>query len=170
MAAKRFLFIGIVVLFVAAAPAGCGRHDDRTQRKIDGLLATINDRPTNGAMLHTEYTPSVRALIAMGKDALPSTLELMSCPDELTRLRALTVLCEITARMHGFGERGWPDGMEDAYRRFLSRLGNLDWQGGLEKEQQRKTAIQMWRQWLVDGCPIDSDRSGPATPEERKSG
>ena len=120
-------------------------NKDDLDARMDYFITTIDDDPDE---LHSEMTPGVYGLIAIGKPAIPRLLDLMESEDEDTRMRAYTALEFITLRMHGFRwGQGW-DGdhweNENRYREFLGRLG---WFGWSDPKPKREASITLWRQW-----------------------
>jgi hypothetical protein len=135
----RQLWVGLV--FVSVLCVGCSSIADR--ERVDRLVATIDD---NSDVLHAEDTPSVRALINVGLDAVPRMLDLMESQNALTRLRAHAVLEGISAKMYGFVPgQGWSDpNGEERWHRFWADLGNLD---DRASAADRARSIALWRVW-----------------------
>jgi hypothetical protein len=138
------LFLSGVAFVVLTA--GCSNQE---QNRILRLTQTINDNPV---MLHRDVTPSVQALVCEGKDAIPPMLELMVSGDETTRLRAQTVLREVTFTMYNSKRPQW--------KAFWEQMGNLDYK---MSEEKRLASVSRWQAWLNKGCP------GCPTPNARRS-
>ena len=66
-------------------------------------------------------------------------LDIMLSDNELTRLRAATVLQGITSRMYGFvPDKGWPDAESEArWKTFWADMGNLRAMSGYEERRTR---------------------------------
>lgn len=74
--------------------------------------------------LHSDMTPAVSALAAIGEPALPALLEPLAAPGELTRLHAQRALEGVIYQRHGFRPgQGFPAGAEDAARADLLVIG-----------------------------------------------
>jgi hypothetical protein len=112
--------------------------------EIDELARMINADPD---VLHSDYTPAVNRLIAIGEPALPTALDLMLSEDEMTRLRAQRVIEGVTMRMHGFQfGQGWTSQQGSAdWESLWNSLGDMDYQAPLE---YRHRALKLWKDWL----------------------
>jgi hypothetical protein len=80
-------------------------------------------------------------------------LDLILSDDRNARGRAIAVLVGVTQDMHGFRNGvGWPTREHEvAWRRFWESLGNIDKDS---PRADRQRAINLWRQWLHAGRPI----------------
>jgi len=124
--------------------AAAGLVRVHSPRALAACLRTLNDAPDE---LHLDVTPSVRAVAEMGLPAVPALLDLLSSPQDETRLHAQRALEGIIARRHGFrpGE-GFPDpGSEQAARAAWLANGDYDFQAPAGR---RVAAVDHWREWL----------------------
>jgi hypothetical protein len=143
--------VGLACVFIV----GCGGKRDKSS-EISRLVATIKNDPD---VLHNDYTPSVRALIRIGKPSIPATLDLMVNSDEDTRYYAETVLRGVTMEMYGFGQRRqWNKESEEAWKAFWVRCGQLDYRA---TSSDRMKAVSLWRKWFAAGCAVPA----PTTPK-----
>ena len=106
---------------VVRATAAQGLYRLATPDAIEALARTIDDSPDP---LHFDVTPSVQALSAIGRPALPVVLALLDSHEPRTRQRAQRVLDAVAER-------------NDSYR----------WDA---PEQERAESLRRLRQWLLD--------------------
>lgn len=137
-------FIEIYSLFLNICIVNMDDSKAELSRRIEGLIATINDDPN---VRHRQYTPSVDKLVAIGDAAIAPALDLMLKDDQNTRLRAVTVIRDIMELKYGFVPgKGWVRGEDEKrFKKFWSSLGNLDWDSS---EMERKKSVQLWKSWL----------------------
>ena len=112
---------------------------------VDACLSALNDDPDP---LHSDQTPAVQALGALGLAAVPGLLDRMNAADDMTRLRAQRAFELVLGRRHGFQPgRGFPSPQaEAAMRAEWSAHGNYAYDASAAR---RGKAIQKWRQWLT---------------------
>lgn len=92
-----------------------------TGAEIDAHIRALDD---DADALHSDITPAVNALAAIGEPALPALLEPLAAPAELTRLHAQRALEGVIYQRHGFrAGQGFPAGGEDAARDDLRAIG-----------------------------------------------
>lgn len=111
---------------------------------IEDLVRTIDDDPDP---LHTDFTPSVLALIEKGLPGARAVLDLLDAPELPTRRRAQRVLEGVVMRRHGWAAgRGYADpGGERRTEELLKENG--DYQADAAPEARRRAA-ERWRRWL----------------------
>jgi hypothetical protein len=116
-------------------------HSEQT---VDALIRRINDGPDE---LHADVTPAVRALGAMGLDAVGPLLDLLASGDETTRLRAQRALEAILAHRHGFRDgQGFPSAAAEAAMRAEWDANGYD---HAADASARAAAVANWRHWLA---------------------
>lgn len=92
-----------------------------TDDEIDAHIRALDE---DADELHSDMTPAVSALAAIGEPALPALLEPLAAPEELTRLHAQRALEGVIYQRHGFrAGQGFPGGGEDAARADLLAIG-----------------------------------------------
>lgn len=109
------------------------------------LLRRIDEAPDE---LHGDVTPAVNGLIALGRSALASVLDMMASPRSNTRLHAQRAFEGILMREQGFAPgQGFttPDG-EDRFRALWSTQGGYAWDAPATPRAQ---ALVAWRTWLA---------------------
>ncbi len=119
---------------------------------LDACVTTINDAPD---MLHYDITPSVVALSETGIPALQATLPLLDSEDARSRQRAQKVFELVT--FNEVSRRVKPRLLSDAARTewmaLWTRNGSYQWNA---PEEQRKTAVKLWEEWLKNDSNSDS--------------
>jgi len=131
----------VIYVFLMLFVGGCVQeHDFRIER----FVKTLNDNPD---YFHSEMTPSVKALVKIGEEAIPRMLDLMLLDDIYTRLRAQTVIERITMQQYGFlPGHGWiQDKCEHEFQTFWKDLGDLDYR---KSKENREYAVGLWRKWV----------------------
>jgi hypothetical protein len=88
--------------------------------QVEACLRTIDQDFDPG---HSERTPSVACLIALGRPALAPTIPLLSAESSSTRARAARVIDQITRRIFGFDGREWSDANRDRWMAWWSQIG-----------------------------------------------
>lgn len=92
-----------------------------TQEEIEAQIRALDE---DADELHSDMTPAVSALAAIGEPALPALLEPLGAQSELTRLHAQRALEGVIYQRHGFrAGQGFPAGGEDAARTDLRAIG-----------------------------------------------
>jgi HEAT repeat protein len=127
------------------ALAGHGLYCVKATDAINALQLTINDAPDP---LHFLQTPSLQALVEIGRPALATIFTLMESSDALTRQRAQhglagIVLNEIT-RMQK--PRPLTSDAQSAWQRICEQNGSYDWNADAK---QRAASIALWREWYL---------------------
>lgn len=105
-------------------------------KALEACIKTINDAPDD---LHAYHTSSTSCLANYGKTALLPVVELVLFRDEMTRIRALVVIKEITLEMYK------DSNAEDQWRKWWDEIG-LDAQASLE---DRKASVEKFKEWLA---------------------
>jgi hypothetical protein len=117
----------------------------RDPHALEANLKTLDDAPDP---LHLDYTPSVHALVALGRPALAPLYDRMAAPAELTRRRAMNAVAGITQRLFGRDVmRGWPSGAESRWFVWWSALGYRPDGDDAPAVDARKHAIARLRAW-----------------------
>ena len=117
-------------------------------RQPDALwacLSTIDDAPDN---LHVDQTPSMQALAAMDRPALPAIIDLLLSEDRMTRLHAERALERSRLMHHGFVfgiESKSTPGAEEKTRAEWQANGAYDFEAPLPR---RIESVRRWRSWL----------------------
>jgi len=110
-------------------------------KSIEVCIITIND---NADELHLNYTPSVHCLINIGFDALKPLSKLLTKKDEMTRLRAMTAIENITLNIW---KNKYPKDEEKAIRKWIKWWKKI----GLDKDvkiQDCKKARKKLKSWI----------------------
>jgi hypothetical protein len=113
-------------------------------QEIAALVNRLNQQPDK---LHSDNTPAVNELIAIGVPVLEQVLPLMLGENRDTRLRALRVTEMVTMKLHGFRPgSGWlRTGDEHAWRELWKAMGELTADA---PASARAAAVGRWMEWL----------------------
>lgn len=125
------------------AAVGLARIGD--QRSMEACLQTLNDAPD---LLHSDRTPSVDALGAMGLKVVPSLLNLLMHEDLMTRLHSQRVLELVIMQRYGFRTgKGFPTKKAEAQaKEALLIHGNYDYE---DDKATREASVSKLREWLI---------------------
>ncbi len=107
---------------------------------LEACIKTIDDNPD---LLHLDYTPSVHCLIQIGKEALYPLTELMLSKNEMTRLRALRAIEQITLNLWKQESLGKELDMEE-WRVWWNEI-DLDYESN---EVNRIKSIEKLKAWI----------------------
>jgi hypothetical protein len=113
-------------------------------KEIAELLERIDEHPDK---LHSDSTPAVDSLIAIGMPVLPRVFPLMLDKARETRLRAFRVIELVTMKIFGFRKgQGWLHADdEQAWRSLWKGMGGLDPDA---PDSARAMSVALWKSWL----------------------
>jgi hypothetical protein len=110
-------------------------------KAIEAFIKTINDGENRN---HVDRTPSVAYLIQLGEKAILPTCSLMLSKDETTRLRAITVIEEITFNIFVSPKSKNKKKETENWRIWWKKIG-LNYEDSLK---ERENGVRNLTQWF----------------------